>query len=174
MGEALEDAGHGELVRRIPVDGIEPVQPQLAVLESRVHGVGVLGVEIRQHGTGKFRPGSVVQVDIDQTTFLCHLQIMAKADEAAIRVEKPARCSVQPRFAGYVGLPELVIEQKVRERFDEDSRLRPDEMKIQLLCDHNLAAQELLVVQGPRSSVDGDEPQDPAYGIESREVEEGG
>jgi hypothetical protein len=55
-----------------------------------------------------------------------------------------------------MGLPELVIEQKVRKRFDKYSRFRPNKVKIQFFCDYNFTSQELLVVQGTWSSMDGD------------------
>jgi hypothetical protein len=60
------------------------------------------------------------------------------------------------RFAGYIGLPEIVIEQKVREWLDKYSRFRPNEVKIQFFCDYNFTAEELLIVQGAWSSMDGD------------------
>jgi len=44
-------------------------------------------------------------------------------------------------------------------------------VKIQFFGDDNLAAQELLVVQGAWGSMDGDEPQHLADGVESRKIE---
>jgi hypothetical protein len=55
-----------------------------------------------------------------------------------------------------MSLPEFIIKKKLWEWFDEDPRFRPNEVKIQFFCDYNLAAKELLVVQGAWSPMDGD------------------
>jgi hypothetical protein len=132
---------------------IEPVQAELSVDISNVDLIESVEVDVLREGAHKRVPSVRRNVVRQQPALLRDLQVAAMSHQPGIRQQQSARALMEPLVLTEMLGTEIVAEQEMRQRLDEDLGRRGHEVQVYLFRDDDLSTEHVLAMQ--RSSRDG-------------------